>query len=50
VSKTKLPPGAQTYLKNILKAVDRNMKLIPLEWRNIVIEEIQERLKEWRTQ
>jgi hypothetical protein len=47
-TRVKLPPGAHTYLKNVLRSVDRNMGLIPPEWRNIVIEKIQERLDEWK--
>jgi len=48
IKKSKLPPTEGILVKNIIRAIDRNLKHIHPEWRILAIQEIQRRLEEWR--
>ena len=48
IGKSKLPPTESTLVKNILRAIDRNLKHIHPEYRILAIHEIRKRLEEWR--
>jgi len=48
MNKSKLPSTEGVLVKNIIRAIDRNLKYVHPEWRILAIREIQKRLEEWR--
>jgi hypothetical protein len=47
-TKANISPVARIHLKNVLRSIDWNLKAVPKEWRQWVIQKIEAKLIEWR--